>query len=116
MSAELIAGLVALIGALGGFWRWVANRLDADARRLEALEVERTGRFLALESRLDKRETDWHETLKALARAEAALDLTRTELDKAIKALNRERGRPCRHCGRGSSVITSLDEVTEEIL
>lgn len=117
MTPETLAALTGLLGALAGFWRWVRTRLDQDRERLEALELERSARFVALEARLDTRESEGKEMIRALARAEAALELTRLDLTRAISALNSERVRPCPRCGhRRAQPVTGLDEITEEML
>lgn len=111
----IIGAVTTLLGSLGGFGAWVKSRLDKDAGRLKELEDQRDHRFAALEARLSEREQNYLDMMLALSRAEFLLESTRADLDRAVKALNRERGRPCRFCGRKADQVQTLDEITEEM-
>jgi len=108
--------VVTVLAGLGGLWKWVQSKLDSDRKRLDSLETERDARLGGLEARLQARDAEYTETIRALARAETMLESTRHDLTRAIKALNQTRLRACRFCGKGGTRVTGLDEITEEIL
>jgi len=108
--------IITVLAGLTGLWKWISGKLDSDRKRLDALELERDTRLSAMESRLQLRDAEVINLIRAIAHAEATLSSVRHDLERAIKALNSERGKPCRNCGRGGKRIASLDEITEEML